>query len=264
MAEITAALVKELRDATGLGMMDCKRALDETGGDVEAAKDMLRTKGMTTAEKKAGRATKEGLVAIATSADGASAAMVEVQCETDFCARNDEFRAMVADLADLAARQEPGPIDATDEMTSRLQDALAKIGENMGYARGIKIAASKVGAYVHHNGKVGVIVGVDGEASDELLSDLCMHIAFADPMGIGSEHVPAELVEKEREIARQQAIESGKPAEIAEKMVTGKVNKFLTANALVEQPFVRDDKKKIKDILGGATVTAFVRYAVGA
>jgi len=264
MADISAATVKKLRDETGLGMMECKKALQETAGDVEAAKDILRKKGLATADKKAGRATKEGLVAIAKSADGASAAMVEVLCETDFCARNEEFRSMVASLAGLAADQADGPIQPTDEMTAALQATLAKIGENMSFARGVKISAPRIGSYVHHNGKVGVLVGVEGEISDETLADLCMHIAFSDPVGIAPEDVPAELVEKEREIATQQAAESGKPPEIVEKMVDGKVRKFLAANALLEQPFVRDDKKKVKEILSGATVKAFARYAVGA
>ena len=133
----------------------------------------------------------------------------------------------------------------------------------MSVARTVKISAQKVGTYVHHNGKVAVLVGVDGEIGDQVLSDLCMHIAFADPMGITTKDVPEAIVAKEREIAVQQAIESGKPKEIAEKMVAGKVNKFLAANALLEQPFVRDDSKKVKDILGKATVKAFARFAVG-
>jgi elongation factor Ts len=134
----------------------------------------------------------------------------------------------------------------------------------MSFARGIKIAAPRIGTYLHHNKKVGVVVGVEGEISDETLSDLCMHIAFADPMGINSADVPAELVEKERRFAREEAIASGKPDEIAEKMVEGKIRKFLADRALVEQLFIRDDKKKVKDILGKAKVVAFARYAVGA
>ena len=260
---ITAAMVKELREATGLGMMDCKKALDETDGDIAAAQDMLRAKGLTTAEKKAGRATKEGRVGIKLADDKTSAAIVEVQCETDFCSRNDEFVDMVGDLTDLVYRASDGEVPADETITTRLQDALAKIGENMSYARGQKISAAKIGTYLHHNNKVGVVVGVDGEVADETLSDLCMHIAFANPMGITTDDIPADLVAKEREIAKAQAIESGKPAEIAEKMVDGKMRKYLAANALMEQPFVKDDKKTVKEILAGQTVTAFVRYAVG-
>ena len=262
MAEITAAMVKTLREQTNQGMMECKKALQEANGDVEAAKDILRKKGLVKAEKKADRATSEGLIGIR-KLDGA-AVMVEARCETDFAARNDEFQAMLAKLIDQAAQQPAGAITATDAMKGAVQAALAKISENMSFARGIKIAAPRIGTYLHHNKKVGVVVGVEGEISDETLSDLCMHIAFADPMGINSADVPAELVEKERRFAREEAIASGKPAEIAEKMVEGKIRKFLADRALVEQLFIRDDKKKVKDILGKAKVVAFARYAVGA
>jgi len=261
MAEITAAMVKALREETSQGMMECKKALQEANGDIEVARDILRKKGLVKAEKKAERATSEGLVGIKVL-EG-EAVMVEARCETDFCARNDQFQAMLAGLVDLAADQPVGDIQATDAMTETVQATLAKIGENMSFARGIKIAAPRIGTYLHHNKKVGVVVGVDGEVSEETLSGLCMHIAFADPMGIASEDIPADLVEKERQFARQQAIDSGKPAEIAEKMVEGKIRKFVSERALVEQMFIRDDKKKVKEILGDAKVTAFARYAVG-
>ena len=263
MAEISAATVRTLREITGQGMMECKKALKEAGGDIEAAKDILRRKGLATAEKKAGRATKEGLVAISVAPDRRSAAMIEVQCETDFCARNETFRALAKSLAEMAVKCRDGEVQATDATRAAVHDALAKIKENMSYARGIKISASRVGAYLHHNNEVGVLVGIEGDISDETLADLCMHIAFADPMGITKDDIPAKIVEKEREIAKQQAIVSGKPPQIAEKMVMGKVNKFLAANALLEQPFVRDDKKKVRDILGSAKVTAFARFVVG-
>ncbi|HQL75776.1 MAG: Elongation factor Ts [Planctomycetes bacterium ADurb.Bin126] len=264
MAEITAAIVKALREETGQGMMECKKALQESNGDVEAARDILRKKGLATAEKKAARVTKEGRVAIAATADKSGAAMVEIQCETDFCARNEVFQEMVQVVARLAADAPAGTIEPTPAIKDAVQDALSKIGENMSFARGVKVVAPRIGAYIHHNGKVGVLVGVEGEISDEVLSDLCMHIAFADPMGITMQDVPADLVEKERAFAREQAAESGKPADIVEKMVTGKINKFLAERALLEQPFVRDDKKKVKDIVGKAKVLTFARYSVGA
>ncbi|MCD4699890.1 MAG: translation elongation factor Ts [Phycisphaerae bacterium] len=262
MAEITAKMVKALRNETGQGMMDCKKALAETGGDVEVAVELLRKKGMVAAETKAARAAVEGLVAIQ-EANG-SAAMVEVVCETDFCARNDEFRAMVGNVAALAVGAgDDGEIQATDEITTTVQECFNKIGENMRYVRGVKVSAQKVGSYTHHNGKVGVLVGIDGEIDGQTLSDLCMHIAFADPMGLTKDDIPADLVAKEKKIATEQAIESGKPEEIAEKMVTGKINKFLAANALLEQPFVRDEKQKVKDVLGAAKITTFARFQVG-
>ncbi len=264
MAEITAAMVKALREATGQGMMDCKNALEEANGDMEGATDILRKKGLASADRKAGRATREGLIAIKLSDDRAAAAMVEVQCETDFCARNDVFRKMVDSVASMAMKADEGEVPATGEITAAVQDAFAKIGENMGYARGVKVAAPRIGTYVHHNSKVGVIVGVEGTLDEETLANLCMHIAFADPIGITTDDVPADLVAREKRIAMEQAAESGKPPQIAEKIVAGKLHKFLAANALLEQPYVRDDKKKVKDVLDGAKVTTFVRYALGA
>ena len=264
MAEISAAAVKALREQTGQGMMECKKALQESNGNVDAARDLLRKKGLVTAEKKAGRATSEGLVAVKLNADKTSGAMVEVCCETDFCARNDVFRATVAKVADLAAAAPAdGPIAPTPQMAAAVQEALTKIGENMSCGRVVKISAPRVAAYIHHNGKVGVLLGTDGPLDETTLADLCMHIAFADPLAITTDDVPANLVAKEREIAAAQAADSGKPANIVEKMVAGKVAKFLASSALLEQPFIRDDKKKVKAVLGAAKVTAFARFAVG-
>jgi len=263
MAEITAVMVKALREKTGQGMMECKKALQEADGDLEAASDLLRKKGLVTAEKKAGRETSEGLVGIHVADDGTAGTMVKVHCETDFCARNDVFQAMVAEVLSMADQAEPGCVGATDAINDSVRAALSRIGENMSYACGVKIAAPRIGTYLHHNRKVGVLVGVDGDVSDQTLTDLCMHIAFADPMGITVDDIPEDVIEKEKKFATQQAVDSGKPPEIAEKIVSGKMRKFLSERALLEQPFVRDDKKKVKEILGGATVSAFARFAVG-
>ena len=263
MAKITASMVKALREQTSQGMMECKRALEEADGDIPAAADILRKKGLVTAGKKASRATTEGRIAIKSSDDGTSGAMVEVQCETDFCARNDVFAEMLESLVEMALGGEDGSVEATEEMTSALHGALAKIAENIKYVRGVRITAARIGTYMHHNNKVGVLVGVDGEMSDETFNDLCMHVAFADPMGITTDDIPPEVVEKEKAFATQEAIDSGKPPQIVEKIVAGKMAKFLAGKALLEQPFVRDDKKKVKDILGDATVVSFARYAVG-
>jgi len=266
MAEITAAMVKALREETGLGMMDCKKALDETKGDVEKAKDLLRKKGAIKAEQKSARATSEGLVCIVQTSDKLSAAMVEVRCETDFCARNEIFSGMVAKVADMALKAPAGKVEASSEITTAVQTVLAQIGENMSFARGVKVSASRIGTYLHHNRKVGVLVGVEGEVADDVLADLCMHIAFADPMGISVDDVPADVVAKEKQLATEAAIASGKPADIAEKMVSGKMRKFLEERALIEQLHAREDKygkKKVKEILGAAKVTAFARFAVG-
>lgn len=261
MAEITATMVKALRQETSGGMMECKKALQEADGDMSAAKDILRKKGLATAEKRASRATAQGLIVV--KSDGKSAAMVEVVCETDFCARNQTFRDMVSHIVETAWNCDDGPVEPTDGVRDAVQQCLAKLKENMSFSRGVKISAEKVGTYVHHNGKVGVIVAVNQDLPDETLSGLCMHVAFANPMGITQQDIPPEVIEKETEIARAQVVESGKPAQVAEKIVAGKVKKFLADNVLLEQPFVRDEKKKVKDILGGATVTSFARFEVG-
>jgi elongation factor Ts len=263
MAEVTAAMVKALREETSQGMMECRKALVESNGDIQLAKDILRKRGMVTAEKKASRTASEGLVAILSAGDRKSAAMVEIRCETDFCARNDVFRAMAANVVKMALDGPDGQVHASQPIKDQVQSALAKIGENMNFARGIKISAPKIGAYLHHNNKVGVLVGIEGEIDDTILNDICMHVAFTDPMGLTVNDIPSDLVEHEKRLAREQAMEAGKPPEIAEKMTTGKVRKFLEANALLEQPFVKDDKKKVKEILGAAKITAFARYQVG-
>jgi elongation factor Ts len=260
MADITAAMVKALRDETGLGMMECKKALSENGGNVETAKDALRAKGLATAEKRAARTTSEGIVLI--DANDEQATMVEVLCETDFCARNDEFKTMANDVLALAVKAPEGDIQANDEISGRVQTTLSMIGENMSFSRGVKICADKIGTYAHHNGKVGVVLGVQGDLDEETLTGLCMHIAFSDPLGITADDVPEELVAKEKQIAKQQAIESGKNEEIAEKMVVGKIRKYIASKALIEQAYVRDDKKQVKEILGDATIKAFARFAI--
>ena len=263
MADITAAMVKALREETSQGMMECKKALQETDGDFEAAKDLLRKKGAVKAEKKAERSTAEGLIRIRIADDAKTATMVEIRCETDFCSRNDEFQAMAEAVADLATGAAESDIAANDEITGAVQACFDKIGENMSYARGVKVAGDKVGSYLHHDEKKGVVVAVEGDCDDDTLTKLCQHIVFADPMGLTADDVPADLVEKERKFAAEEAAESGKPPEIVEKMVTGKINKFLAANALLEQAFIHDEKKKVKDVLGSATIKAFARYAVG-
>jgi len=261
MPAITAAMVKELREATSLGMMDCKKALDECDGDMQAAQDYLREKFKTKMETRSARATSEGLVRIKMSAT--TATMVEIQCETDFCSLNDDFRAMADKELEMADALAVGEITPTEEMTTLVQDCFAKIGENMSFAKGVKIEGAQVGSYLHHNEKVGVTVALDGEVSEEVMSGLCQHIAFSNPLAITSDDVPAELVAKEREYAMKEAVDSGKPEEIAMKMVEGKMRKFLSQNALMEQPFVKDDKQSIKQMLGGKVVVAFARYSVG-
>jgi len=265
MAEITASVVKALSEETGIGMMECKKALQETNGDVEAARTLLRKQGANVAGAKASRTTKEGLVMLKVADDRKTAAMVEIRCETDFCSRNDEFRGMVADELAMVWAAPVGKVDATPAMTERLQATLAKIGENMSFGSGVKMQAAKIGSYLHHTNKVGVLIAVDSELSDDLLADLCMHIAFADPMGVTPDDIPADVVAKEKEFVIEQAMSSGKPKDIAEKMVAGRIRKFLEERALTEQLIAREDKygkKQVKELLGSAKILSFARFAI--
>ena len=264
MPEITAAMVKALREETGQGMMECKKALTEKNGDMQAAKDLLRARGLVKAEKKAARAASEGLIEMIISPDGASGTMVEVSCETDFTARNaDVFQPMVKDVAVLADKGRPGEVAASAEITSCVQQAFEKISENMKFIRGVKLAGQQVGGYKHHNNKVGVLVALKGKVEPTLLNELCMHIAFHRPIGIKAEDIPADVIEHEKAVAKAQAIEQGKPEAIAEKMVVGKVRKFCEENCLLEQKFIKDEEKTVKQVLAGAEVLAFARYEVG-
>lgn len=263
---ITAADVKRLRQATGLGMMDCQKALRETDGDFEKAAELIRTKYKVKMADRADRENAEGKVAVAVSPDGTKAALVEVNTETDFTANNDAFLAMIKLVADQALAGNPGEVTKTDAMEAAIEEIRLTTRENAQFGRGVVLAASRIGSYVHHTGKVGVVIAVEGEASDELLRDLCMHISAISPaaLGVNEEDIPADVIEKERVFAKQEALDSGKPEEIAEKMVDGKIRKFYDSVVLLRQPFVKDDKKQIKDLLpAGTTIQSFVKYAIG-
>ncbi len=262
---ISAKDVMTLRKATGLGMMEAKAALEEAGGDMQKATDILRTKGLAKMDTRADRASAEGKVAVAVAADGSKGAIVEVNTETDFTASNEAFIVMTKAIADLALEQDAGDVEKTDAMQGLIDEIRLTTKENAQFAKG-KVLAGKVGSYVHFTGKIAVLVEVEGEASDELLKDLCMHISAVSPspLGVTEDEVPADIIAKEREIAKAQAMESGKPEEIAEKMVEGKIRKYLDSVVLTRQPFVKDDKKQIKDLLPkGTTIKQFVRYQVG-
>jgi elongation factor Ts len=243
-SEISASAVKKLRDRTGAGMMDCKRALSEVGGDVDKAVEKLRERGLAKASKRAGRATSEGLVGMAL--DGASGALVELGCETDFVARTDEFQKLVRELAERVASDPK--IDSVDTLSAaslggkpvseRLTAAIAQIGENVVLSRVARLAVEgggQVGGYVHAGGKLGVLVALrtaaSGDAVEALAKDLAMHVAAADPTPVATDEsgVPAELVESERAIYRRQAEQEGKPEKILDRIVDGKLKKFLKA-----------------------------------
>ncbi|GAB4195346.1 MAG: translation elongation factor Ts [Phycisphaeraceae bacterium] len=265
---ISAKDVMALRKATGLGMMESKAALEEAGGDMEAAKELLRKKGLAKMDGRADRASTEGKVAIAVTPDGKKGAIVEVNTETDFTASNEAFLKMVQAVAEEALKQPAGDVEKTDAMQALIDEVRLTTKENVQFNKGQVFEApnGKIGSYVHFTGKIAVLIEIEGDASDELLKDLCMHISAISPapLGVTEDEVPAETIEKEREIAKAQAIESGKPENIAEKMVEGKIRKYLDEVVLLRQPFVKDDKKQIKDILpAGTTIKKFVRYQVG-
>lgn len=269
MAEISAKEVMNLRNRTGLSMMECKKALQEAGGNVEAAEDLLRKKLKGKMDTRTDRAAGEGRIAVAISDDGRAGAIVEVRAETDFTAKNDKFLNAASQIARLALDAHAGDVSATPEMSSLIDDLRISTGENISIARMHKLAgggSTMFGSYIHHDGKTGVLLQCDGSVSDDLARDICMHITAATPrpQGVTRESVPQHVIDKERRLAIEMAMESGKTKEIAEKMVEGKINKLYSELALLEQDFVKDPSRKIKDLLPkDATVTAFLRWQVG-
>jgi elongation factor Ts len=272
MAEITASMVKELREKTDAPMMECKKALSEAEGNMAKAEELLRVRLGNKASKAASRVAAEGVVGSYLSGDGKLAAIVEVNCETDFVAKNEEFLGFAKNLAELVARHSPADVAALSGLplggstVDQTRTALVgKIGENLSIRRFARVEAKgRIGSYVHGGAKIGVLVDVIG-ADDTLAKDLAMHIAASKPVALSREEVPAELIRRERDIAAAKAAESGKPANIIEKMVEGSVQKFLKEVTLLGQPFVKDDKQTIEQLLKSksASVARFVLYVVG-
>ena len=265
---VTAALVKELRERTGAGMLDCKKALVETDGDIELAIENMRKSGQAKAAKKAGRIAAEGV--ILTKVEGNQATMLELNCETDFVARDDSFLKFGNQVIDAAAKNNINDMDALNDAeidggkVSEVREALvAKIGENISPRRVINVEGDNLGAYVH-GGRIGVIAILEG-GDEELAKDIAMHVAAASPQFVKPENVPAEVVEKEKEIQIEIAMQSGKPAEIAEKMVAGRMKKFTGEVSLTGQPFVKDPSISVAELLKskGADVINFIRFEVG-
>lgn len=269
---ITAGMVKELRERTGVGMMECKSALTETNGDLEAAVDLLRAKGMAKADKKAGRTAAEGTIAIAQSADKKRAAIVEVNCETDFVGKSPEFNEFAQGIANAALALSSVDMDAlmaaklADGKTvdERRRELIAKIGENMSVRRFELVESNGQIGFYRHGDKIGVVVGMDG-GDESLGKDLAMHIAASRPLAVDASGVEQETIDRERAVAEAKAAESGKPANIVEKMVEGAIRKFMEEVTLLSQPFVKNPDQKVSDLLksNGATVTRFVRLEVG-
>jgi len=271
MAEITASMVKELRERTDAPMMDCKKALSEADGDMERAEEILRVRFGNKASKAAGRVAAEGTVGVSISADGKTGAMIEVNSETDFCAKNDDFLAYVRELAVVVEKSNPANIEAVAALPmngSTAEDVrtqlVGKIGENITPRRFVRLAAQgKLASYVHGS-KIGVIVDVVG-GDDTLGKDIAMHIAAAKPKSLNASGVDAELIEAERRVAIEKAKEAGKPDAILEKIADGTVQKFLKEVTLLSQNFVKDDKVTIEQLLKskGASVASFTMYTVG-
>lgn len=272
MAEITASMVKELREKTDAPMMECKKALTEADGDMAKAEELLRIKLGNKAAKASARIAAEGVVGTFISTDAKLAAIVEVNCETDFVAKNDDFLAFTREVASLVANSNPADVAAlsalpmdgktVDQVRAEL---VGRIGENVSIRRFVRVPAEgKVAQYIHGGAKIGVLVDVKG-GDEALAKDLAMHIAAAKPVALSKEQVPAELIQKERAVAEGKAAESGKPADIAQKMVEGSVQKYLKEVTLLGQPFVKDDKQTIEQLLKakGAAVPSFVLYVVG-
>ena len=287
MAEVTASLVKELREKSGAGMMDCKKALKETDGNTEEAVDWLRTKGLASAAKKAGRVASEGLVGIASM--GTSGAILEVNSETDFVARNDDFQAFVSNITGLAASA--GDLDSLKataypgedrNVEEQLTHMIATVGENMGLRRMsvLNVDSGIIASYMHNAisnglGKIGVLVALqsNGDATklNTLGKQLAMHIAAAAPQSVSRDDLDQEIVERERQVLSDQARDSGKPEEIIEKMVEGRIRKFYEEVCLLDQTYVVDGESKISDVLENAakelgspvSITAFDRFALG-
>ena len=271
---VTAALVKELREKTGAGMMDCKKVLTETDGDLEKASELLRERGIAKAAKKSGRVAAEGMVEAYISDDEKVGAIVEVNSETDFVAKNEEFRKFVMDVAKQVVKNNPKTVEdllnepAIFEDGKTVNEALvgkiATIGENMSIRRFARFETTDglIEKYIHGDGKIAVLVDMTS-GSKELAKDVCMQIAAARPEYVSREQVPAERLEKEKEILKAQTMNEGKPEAIAEKIVMGRINKFYEEICLVDQEFVKDPSQKVSNILKDAKVVEFARFETG-
>jgi elongation factor Ts len=265
---MSAAQVKELRERTGLGLLECKKALAEASGDIEAAIETLRKSSGMKAAKKAGRTAAEGIVAIQSAPDGSLAAMVEVNSETDFVARDENFLSFVQTVVSKAFEQRSTDVAllAGGDIEEARQALVQKIGENISVRRVVvhEASAGVVGGYVHGNNRIAVVVSLKG-GSDELAKDVAMHVAAVNPQVVSPDQMAEEVVAKEREIYAAQAQESGKPPEIVEKMIDGRIRKFLSENSLTEQAFVKDPDTTVGKLVSaaGAEIIGFSRFEVG-
>jgi elongation factor Ts len=273
MATISASAVKDLREKTGVGMMEAKKALEEAGGDFEKAVDILRKKGLSAAAKKAARIASEGMIASSIQISGKTGVLIEVNSETDFVAKNSEFQAFAKGLADLVATSKPADVPALSLLTlngenveARRNALVQKIGENISIRRFICLETSgRIAVYLHGN-RIGVMVDYSG-ADEQFGKDIAMHIAAANPQFLNRESIPSDVLERERAVYEAQAKESGKPAAVVGKIVEGKLEKFYSDSCLVDQVYIKDPdgKLKIKDLLkkAGGNIARFIRYQLG-
>ena len=271
MAQITAAMVKELRELTGAGMMDCKKALTETNGDKQKAIDFLREKGIAKAAKKAGRIAAEGVVAAFVDEAAKVGAVVEVNCETDFVANTDKFHALADKVAKHIMAENPADMDALNasmldgkSVADFIKEAIANIGEKIDIRRFARYEtkAGRIASYIHMGGKIGVLVELSGGTA-ELGKDISMQIAAANPACVNRSQVDPAALQHEREVLKKQALEEGKPEKIVEKMVEGRINAYYKEVCLLEQPFVKEPKQSVEKVLGGVEVARFARYQLG-
>jgi len=290
MAEVSAALVKQLRERTGAGMMECKKALDSTGGDIEKAIEELRKRGIASAAKKASRSTKQGSITVALNADRSAGSILEFNCESDFVARTDDFQNMVGELTQQALEAPAGTTrdqmlaapfrgNTAETVEQVIAGKIGKIGENMQLARFEKVEGGVLGSYIHQGAQLGVLIQATGgsaaaagnEEVQELLRDVAMQVAAADPQFIRREDVTPEAMEKEREIQRARARNEGKPEAVIEKMIAGRMSKFFEEVCLLDQPFIKDNAVTVSQLIAAKakstgealTIARFVRYKVG-
>lgn len=261
--------IKQLREMTGAGMVDCKKALDEAGGDLEKAVEILRKKGIAKAAKRTDRETNEGIIIVGTNDEATEAYMVEVNSETDFVSRNEKFQEFGKNVLDIIKTNKPSSLEellALPYESASVQETLETlsgvIGEKLAIKRLAIVSGESVAAYSHLGGRMGVLVSLDQAAKSDLAMDIAMQVAAANPKYLVPAEVSTEELDKEKEIARELLLKEGKPAEMVDKILEGKMGKYYSEVCLTEQEYIKDDKKKVKDILGGVSITKFVRFSL--
>lgn len=261
--------IKQLREMTGAGMVDCKKALDEAGGDLDKAVEILRKKGIAKAAKRTDREANEGIIVVGVNSDASEGYMVEINSETDFVSRSDKFQEFAKQVLELVKTSKPADLESllalslgVSTVKESLENLSGVIGEKLEIKRFSIVNGGTVAAYSHLGGRMGVLVVLDQAGKEDIAMDIAMQVAAANPKYLVPAEVTAEELEKEKEIARELLLKEGKPAEMVEKIITGKMSKYYSDVCLTEQEYIKDDKKKVKDILGGANIVKFVRFSL--